>query len=75
METIDFNPEDHKIIISIMDDYGKNGLLVTGKNAEGESVVLSVSSDIITTETAQSNGWIRVNTYHRDGTREETYKR
>lgn len=75
METIDFNPEDHKIIISIMDDYGKNGLLVTGKNAEGENVVLSVSSDIITAETAQSNGWIRVNTYYRDGTKEEMYKR
>lgn len=75
MDALDFNLENHKTIVSIMDDYGKSGLLVTGKNAEGENVALSVSSDIITTETAQSNGWIRVNTYHRDGTREEMYKR
>lgn len=58
-----------------MDDCGESGLLVTGKNAEGENVVLSVSRDVITTEAAQNNSWIRVNTYYRDGTREETYKR
>ena len=75
MNAPNFNPENHKTIVSIIDNYGKSGLLVAGKNAEGENVVLSVSSDIITTETAQSNGWIRVNTYHRDGTREEIYKR
>lgn len=75
MNALNFNLENHKVIVSIMDTYGKNGLLITGENAEGESVVLSVGNDIITTETAQHNGWIRVNTYHRDGTREETYKR
>lgn len=75
MNALNFNLENHKVIVSIMDDYGKTGLLITGKNAEGENVTLLVSNDIITTETAQSNGWIRVNTYHRDGTREETYKR
>lgn len=75
MEAIKFNPDDLKGIRKIIAKYGKKGLLTTGENQYGENIMLSVCEDNVTTETLQSNGWIQVNTYWKDGTVEETYKR
>lgn len=58
-----------------MKNHGAKNLVTTGKNENGENVILIVGEDYRTTETLQSNGWIRVNTYWADGTTEEAYKR
>lgn len=52
---------------------------MTAENENGEVVILEIGyvdgEMIFTVTTAQSNGWLRVNTYWEDGTIEETYKR
>lgn len=74
MAQIKFDPNDLDGMRQIMAEYGKDGLLTIGESVSGESVVLSVCSDHITTTTLQRNGWTRVNTYWHDGTTEEAYK-
>ena len=45
------------------------------KNDDGENVIVSRGLDFFEQQTAQHNGWIRINRVYRDGTREELYKR
>lgn len=70
---IKFNPADHKGMIRLMDDYGDSNTMYPGTNEDGESVNISIYHDRIVVVTMQDNGWNRVNTYWRDGTREETF--
>lgn len=55
--------------------YGDSETMFPGKNEDGELVFISIYHDRIIQETYQANDWIRCNTYWRDGTREETYKK
>ena len=52
---------------------------LTAKNENGENVIIEIGyvegEMIFTVTTAQTNGWLRVNTYWPDGTVEETYKK
>ena len=57
---ITFDPADFAGMCRIMDE-------------NGEDTCLSVCHDKITVKTHQYNGWVRINTYWRDGTREETF--
>ena len=43
-----------------------NGIYA-GTNADGETVLLSVTSDKMELTTLQSNGWVRVNFYDAEG--------
>ena len=70
-----FDPSNPSNIKKIIKKYGQEGLLTMGETVSGESVVLSVCVDHVTTETEQGNGWTRINTYWLDGTTEESYKR
>ena len=47
----------------------------SGKNDEGENVLVNRGDGYICTETMQANGWTRMNYYHSDGTVEETFSR
>lgn len=73
IDKLSFNPSNLDSMIDIMDTYGDDEHIFFGGNENGESVTLSVSSDKITVETYQSNGWVRENTYYRDGTTEELF--
>lgn len=71
--TINFN--NHSQLVNLMnhaDDYP--GILM-GENTDGEFVTTSILSDKVIAKVMQSNGWVRINTYHRDGTVEETYRK
>ena len=70
-----FNPKNYNEVIALMDNYGDSKNLFFGENESGESITLDISHDRVTVSTLQKNGWERVNIYHRDGTREETYKK
>ena len=52
---------------------------ITAKNEDGENVIIEIGyvdgEMLFTLTTAQSNGWMRINTYWSDGTIEETYKK
>ena len=45
-----------------------------GNNDDGEHVIVSIDEEKATIKTAQHNGFIRVNVYWKDGTREELYE-
>lgn len=47
--------------------------MLAGKNEHDENVVLVRVGDRIKVTTSQSNGWLRINIYHKDGTVEELY--
>lgn len=70
---IEINPRDHKVLCSLMDEYGGSKTMKLGENENGENVQISIFFDRICVSTMQHNGWVRVNTYWRDGTREETF--
>lgn len=44
-----------------------------GINEDGESVIVSIDEESATIRTAQSNGFMRTNIYHKDGTSEELF--
>ena len=44
-----------------------------GKNPDGCTVIIEKGEDRYTLSTHQKNGWIRVETYHKDGVVEEGY--
>ena len=56
----------------------ERGLPMAGENEDGETVIVSVcgyedGAPIYKTETAQHNGWMRINYYYPDGMVEELY--
>ena len=70
---IAFDPADLSGMLSLMDAYGNSSTVFPGENEHGEAVYLSIFPDKIVTTTEQENGWVRINIYNRDGTREETF--
>ena len=72
-KTIKFDPTDLNGMISLMDDYGDSTTMYPGTNEDGEDIHISIYHDRIVVSTMQENGWNRINTYWRDGTREETF--
>ena len=70
---IHFDPNDMKGMIAIMDEHCNSATMYPGTNENGETVFMSVYPERIVVSTMQDNGWNRVNTYWRDGTREETF--
>lgn len=72
---LDINFADLDDIIRACNEYGDSDMPFCGKNADDENVVISVFPDKIIVETFQSNGWVRENVYHTDGTAEELYNK
>ena len=70
---IHFDPTDLRGMIAIMDEHGNSDSMYPGINENGEIVYISVYHDSIVTRTEQDNGWYRLNTYYRDGSRDETF--
>ena len=62
-------------MLKLMDELGDSDTMFPGENEAGELTFFSVYHDRIVQATHQSNGWVRINAYWRDGTREETYKK
>lgn len=75
MKQIFLDPSDQESMNRLMDEHGDSTTMYPGKSEHGEDVYISIFTDRIVTSTTQSNGWIRKNIYHRDGTREEMYER
>lgn len=72
---IEIDPTTHASLVELMDTYADTEDAISGVNESGEPVTVSILCDRIITKTYQSNNWTRINTYWRDGTREETYTR
>ena len=68
-----FDPTDQDAMNEIMDKHGGDNTMYPGINEDSETVYISIYSDRIIVSTEQKNGWNRVNTYYRDGSREETF--
>lgn len=71
--TINF--KDHSQLVDLMNHADDYPTMLMGENTDGEFVTTSILSDKVVVETTQSNGWVRINTYHRDGTVEETFRK
>ena len=74
MENIDFS-SDYNTIKNLIKKYGEKGLFATGKNEDGESIIITIYSDRVVTKTLQKNNWMRVNTYWADSNIDEIYER
>lgn len=70
---ITFDPNDLMSMQRLMDKYGDSETMYTGINVLEEDVRLSIFHNRIVCVTLQHNGWVRINTYWNDGTREETF--
>ena len=70
-KTINLDTSDFKGMIDLMDIADEFTSMQFGKNAEGETVAISVNHDNITVETFQDNGWTLETIFYRDGTVEE----
>ena len=70
---IAFDPYDFEGMCKIMDEYGSIKSPFPGTNENGEDVWISVFHDRIAVKTHQRNGWVRLNIYWRDDTREEIF--
>ena len=72
---IKFDPSNSAGMLKLMDEYGDSENAFDGENEKGERVLISILPDQIVVTTFQTNNWNRINTYHRDGTTEETFDR
>lgn len=73
--TLVFNPGSPKQHEELMNDYANYPEMILGEDVTGQLITISISKDRIITETLQHNNWVRINTYWRDGTVEETFRR
>ena len=71
----ELNPSDWPAMLKLMDEYSDSDSPFSGTDECGNRVLISVNRDNITTQTFQSNGWIRTNIYNRFGENEELYER
>lgn len=60
-------------MLKLMDEKGDSDTAFLGSNENMEDTTTSISHDKIVHVTFQSNGWVRKNIYHRDGTCEEIF--
>lgn len=74
-KTFTLDPSDLEGMRKLMDEHGDSETMFPGENEDGELTFVSIYHDRIVQATHQANGWVRLNTYWRDGTREETYKK
>lgn len=52
----------------LIEKYGDSDTMFTGENADGEMVTVSIDKESgIILKTYQSNGWVRVNYYNKEG--------
>lgn len=72
-QTFTFDPSDYEAMLKLMDEKGDSDTMFLGSNENMEDTTISIFHDKIVHVTFQSNGWVRENTYHRDGTCEEIY--
>lgn len=72
---IKFDPADLSSIQQFMDTYRDIGFPLWSKNEDAEDVEIIASHEKVVVKTYQHNGWVKVNTYYRDGTCEETLSR
>lgn len=66
----DFN----ELLNSFYDDKAELGLFTT-KNEKDEDVIIEITNETLKTSTSQTNGWLRINIYHKDRTVEEYYEK
>lgn len=71
--TFTFDPTDFDAMRTLMEKYGHNDTIFFGVNTKFEETTISIYPEKIIYVTYQHNGWVRRNTYWRDGTREETF--
>lgn len=72
-EKLIIDPSDYEGMISLMERASEFPMPWSGKNDDGEETMVSIGEDNIIMETCQNNGWLRENTYWKDGTVEESY--
>lgn len=67
---------NYKSIKNLVENSGKS-LPLSAENENGETVIIEQGAidgmHYYSLKTAQSNGWIRINSYYSDGTIDETY--
>lgn len=62
-QLFEVDPTDFDGMVKIMEEYGDSDMPFSGRNDNGEEVIISVSKDNITVRTHQKNGWVRRNSY------------
>lgn len=70
---IDFN--DWEQLLNLMAHHEEYPTMLMGTSEAGEFVTTSIHSDKVVVETTQANGWVRVTTYYKDFTVENTYRK
>ena len=58
-----------------MQNRGAKNLVTTGKNENGENVIITIYPDKTVVRTLQKNNWMRINIYWNNGDVEEVYER
>ncbi len=71
--SLQFDPSDLRGMRRIMDEHSNSKTMFRGMNEHGETVYISVFLEKIVVRTLQKNGWCRLNTYYRDGSKEEGF--
>lgn len=72
-DRLNIDPTDFGGLLSLMDRAAEFDLPFQGVDDHGDTVLLSINTDNVTTETFQDNGYCRETVYWRDGTVEELY--
>ena len=71
--SIHFDSNDLKGMKELMDKLGDSTSMFSGENENGETVYISIYHTQIVIKTMQKNHWVRLNTYYRDGSSDETF--
>lgn len=74
-DRLDIDPKDFEGLLSLMDRAAEFDLPFQGVDDQGNTVLLSINTNNVTTETFQDNDYCRETVYWRDGTVEELYHR
>lgn len=69
------DPRDYQGMLELMKHHAEFELPLSGKNENGENVLISINEHNITIQTCQSNDWFRTNIYYDDGTSEELFEK
>ena len=72
---IALNSNNLESMAKLMGKYGDKESLFEGKNQKDEKILISIFSQRIIILTFQTNGWIRKNIIHKDGTKEELFEK
>lgn len=67
MKEMFFDGNNPELICNLMEQHGNSASPFYGKNEDGEDVEIHIGNTSVVYKTYQSNGWVRVNYYDKNG--------